>query len=656
MTSRSHGERQLSSDRESSPVAVLLWAVAVLGGTLHLLQARYFFTSAWEFNSFHLGFALLLIFLYLASNAASPSRSTVMIVLASCSIVTTAYVLTQYESLISTRVFSPSGLDVLVTITLVLLTLTATVLQWGFTLPVLAVVSVLYAYFGNYIPGDLFFHGGIDFVRLMSYLAIPSFQGVLGSLTGLSATTVFVFMVYVGMLQATGGVQLILSMGTALAGKSRSSPALMAIISSGFMGMLSGSTVANVASTGTMTIPLMKRAGFRAEEAGAIEAVASLGGQFTPPIMGLTAFLIVGLTGIPYTAIITAAVVPAIIYYAYLAFVVHFRARCQPEDSAPRAPSTLDEPAEVLPAGEALRAYGHLVVSVAALVFFLAVQEPPATAATQAILIISAAELLKGFASGRGARGAGLMASSHTVLRGMKEGAVLGAQLAIILATIGILTDIVVITGFAQKLSFLILSLAEGALWIPLLLSALACLIFGLGLPTPAAYVLVALFGVPALLDAGTPLLHAHMFVFYFANMSAITPPVALAPLVASKIAGGSYFKTAGVALQLGLPGFALPFLFAFYPGLLIQGGVQWAQISLAVSSLASVVLLNASATGNFYWPLTWTERGVFFVACLGFLSMDWRLALTAGVALGVVVSSRMIKSHPVKRLSSSGD
>lgn len=628
----------------------------MVGATLHLLQARYFLVSAWEFTSFHLGFALLLIFLYLASKSASRSRSTVMIVLAACSVATTAYVLTQYESLISTRVFSPSWLDVFVTITLVLLTLTATVLQWGLTLPLLAIASVAYAYFGNYVPGDLFFHGGIDFVRLMSYLAIPSFQGILGSLTGLSATTVFVFMVYVGMLQATGGVKLILSVGTALAGKSRSSPALISIISSGFMGMVSGSTVANVASTGTMTIPLMKRSGFTAEEAGAVEAVASLGGQFTPPIMGLTAFLIVGLTGIPYSTIITAAVIPAVIYYAYLAFVVHFRARCRQHGSAPRALPAPGESPDVLPVRRALRAYGHLVVSLGALVYALAVQESPATAATQAILIIAAAELLKGFVSGRNARGAGLLASTRTVVKGMKEGALLGAQLAIILATIGILTDIVVITGFAQKLSFLILSLAKGGLWIPLLLSALACLLFGLGLPTPAAYVLVALFGVPALLDAGTALLHAHMFVFYFANMSAITPPVALAPLVASKIAGGSYFKTAGVALQLGLPGFALPFLFAFYPDLLIQGGVQWTQIVLALSSLASVVLLNASATGNFYWPLSWTERGVFFVICLGFFSMDWRLALTAGVALGVVVLTRMVKSHPVKRLSSSAD
>jgi TRAP transporter 4TM/12TM fusion protein len=622
----------------------------ILGAIVHLVQVRFFLTSAWQFQTFHLGFALSAIFLSMAPKQARGARIA-LIGLTVLSAGSALYVLWQYDRLITTRMFAPSAADVAVSIVLVLVTLAATTLQWGYTLPTLATIAILYAYFGNYVPGDLFYHSGIEFERLTSYLAIPSFQGVLGSLTGLSATTVFLFMLYVGTLQSTGGVSLILSMGTALAGKSRSSPALMSIFSSAFMGMLSGSTVANVASTGTMTIPLMKRSGYTAEEAGAIEAVASLGGQFTPPIMGLTAFLIVGITGIPYTTIVVAAILPALVFYAYLAAVVQFRARCQGISGVAASPALPVDRPDVLPPGEALREHGHLLVSLVLLVYLLAIQEPPALAAAYAIVAIVLAELMKGLGLERGARVRGLLVSARKSLRGLEAGALLGAQLAVILATIGILTDIVVVTGFAQKLSFLILNMAGGSLWVILVLSALACLVFGLGLPTPAAYVLVALFGVPALLDAGTPLLNAHMFVFYFANMSAITPPVALAPLVASKIAGGGYFKTSLVALRLGLPGFLLPFLFAYFPDFLIRGNVGLAQLCLALCALAAVVTLNAVATGNFFWPLDVWERAILVLPLLSFVSMDWKLASAGAVVIVAVAFYRSTRTAAFRRV-----
>jgi TRAP transporter 4TM/12TM fusion protein len=655
--------RDSDADTKSSAtfpaLAPVVSAIAVIGAVAHLIQARYFVVSAWELHGFHLGFALLVVFLSQASSSASRRRAVTMLVLAVLSSSAALYVWIEYESLITTRVFEPSELDVVVTIALVTLTLVATKLEWGFALPVLAVVAIVYAYFGNYVPSDLFFHSGIDFVRLTSYLAIPSFQGVLGSLTGLSAATVFIFMVYVGMLGSTGGIKLVLAVATALSGTSRSAPALMSILSSGFMGMLSGSTVANVASTGTMTIPLMKRSGFKAEEAGAIEAVASLGGQFTPPIMGLTAFLIVGVAGIPYATIVVASVTPALVYYAYLAFVVHFRARCRTGPSTEELTAIGVETTEALPLFRAVREYGHLVLSLLALIYFLAVQEPPAMAATRAIIVIGAAELLKGplwALWGKKPVVGGLASSALAIFRGLKDGTMLGVQLAIILATIGILTDVVVITGFAQKLSFLILNLAEGAVWIPLTLSAVACLIFGLGLPTPAAYVLVALFGVPALLAAGVPRLHSHLFVFYFANMSAITPPVALAPLVASKIAESGYFKTAWVAMQLGLPGFVLPFLFAVRPGFLIQGGVRLEQLFLVGAALAAVVILNAAATGFFYWRLSWSERVVLFVVFLLLVPMDWRPASVAALSMAFIALRRVMDSRARDVLRATDD
>ncbi|MGH6886382.1 MAG: TRAP transporter permease, partial [Geminicoccales bacterium] len=543
----------------------------------HLAQVWQFYLPSGQFKNLHLSSSLLIAFVAMIESTPSDRRwrRAAYLMLALVALIPALYIHLEYRALVEERTFGPAPADIAVGALLVLLTFVAAWLQWGATIPAIGILGLLYGYFGALMPGDVLFHAGLGFERLVGYASIPNFQGALGALTELSAGTIFVFMIFAGLLKSTGGIDFIMGAASAIGGRWRSGPAQMAVISSGLMGMISGSTVANVASTGAVTIPMMRRVGFRPTFAGAVEAVASTGGQFTPPVMGLTAFLIAGITGISYTTIALAAIYSALIYYGYLMVAVHQHTLRFGIDAGAAAPETRLQDL-------ALR-YWHLLVAVAVLVYFLIIQMPPALAALYSVAAIVALEALRALWVGRRAPMAALHDTLIRIVRGFDDGARSGALLAVIIAVIGIFVDVLIVTGFAQKLSFAMLNLAAGKLWALLLICAFACLAFGIGMPTPAAYILVALLGAPALVDLGVPLLAAHLFVFYFANMSALTPPVAVASLVASRIAETSYWRTSFEAVHLGLPGFLLPFIFVARPELLLLQGTALEQMAVAV-------------------------------------------------------------------------
>jgi TRAP transporter 4TM/12TM fusion protein len=460
----------------------------------------------------------------------------------------------------------------------------------------------------------------------------------------MSASVVFIFMLFAGLLKATGGIDFIMTVARAIGGNSRSGPAQVAVISSGFMGMISGSTVANVASTGSMTIPMMRRFGFRAEHAAAIEAVASTGGQFVPPVMGLTAFLIVGLTGIPYNRIMLAAAFPALVYYGYLLAAVNLQSRLG-------ATTDVASPGVRLPVESnetltgAMRQYGHLLIAIGVLIVLLVKQMPPAFAAVYAMVVIASTETVKQIWRTRRMPLAGLAASARVLIRGIDGGARAGAQLAIVIAAIGIFVDVLVITGFAQKLSYLMLNLASGQLWLMLVMTALACLVFGLGMPTPAAYILVALLGVPALEQAGVPQLAAHMFVFYYANMSAITPPVAVAALVAAKLADASYFRTAFAACRLGLAGFILPFLFVYAPAILLIEGNTITQWSTFLGALVALIAVNFALVGYVIGPVSIIHRALLIISAVLILQFNLPHSISGSAVFLVVIALHYVQN-----------
>lgn len=647
------------TDRPDEPwltTALGIAALAFVAG--HVVQVLEYVLPAGQFKIMHVGGAAFLIFLAIAAKSPKAPSRWIHLALAAAAAGVIWYVFAEHRALTSKRSFLPNDTDLFVALVLLGICLYASLREWGWVVSAIAVAGLLYGYFGYLMPEGLLYHGGLTLKRLVGYTSIPYFSGLLGSLAELSAGTIFPFMLLAAALEATGCVAFIMQIAYRIGGRTRAGPAQIAVISSGFMGMVSGSSVANVASTGALTIPLMKRVGFKPEFAGAVEAVASTGGQITPPVMGLAAFLIVGLTGIPYGEIIIAAAFPAFIYYAYLMVAVHLRAVKRGLDA-----SSDEAFAEEFRGADGLvRAclrHVHFFVAMIYLVWVLLETNLPGRAAIEAtgllLVLFVLRELLFAW------RGLSAIASNLVRLLATTaySGALRGAQVGIVIAVIGVLVDILAVTGFAQKLSFAMLEIAGGNLWLLLLVSALACLAFGLGLPTSAAYILVALLGAPALVQLGVPLLAAHFFVFFFANVSAITPPVAVSCLVASKIAEASFFRTSFVAMRLGLPGFILPFLFVAHPEILgIEATLAYAAM-VAAMALLGVIALNVLLEGYLFRPLGWLERLLLLPAAIGLLHPSLWASL-AGIAvfaaLGIWQWTRRLAPRPLSQGAQRSD
>jgi len=583
-----------SQNGKMSPLSWVILVLAVVMAISHAVQIWTLFIPSSLFKTYHLCVAAIFLSLLSAHQAHALWRRCLFLGLTVISLVCLIYIFVSFDALISERMFGPSDIDVVVAVLLLATVIGIATTVWGITIPIIAIGTLLYGYYGSWFSSDLLYHSGIKFSRLVSYTSIPFFEGLLGSMTGLSGSLIFVFMLFAGLLRSTGGIDFILTIASQLAGRSRGGPAQVAVVGSGIMGMISGSTVANVASTGSITIPLMKKYGFAGSYAGAVEAVASTGGQFMPPVMGLTAFLIVGITGVPYPEVMLAALLPACIYYGNLLFAVHFHA----VSSSMETVTAEDEEASSL--WSELKQYGHLIVAVVLLVYLLVGRMPPGHAAVLAAGFIVISELAKQLFISDSLK-EGMLNWRNRILIGLHEGVRNGAQLAVVIAVIGVLVDMMTVTGFAQKLSNLMLGVAEGNQFLLLLLAAASCLVFGLGMPTPAAYSLVAVIGAPALVGYGIDVLAAHMYVFFFANMSAVTPPVALAALVASKLAKDSYMRTAFIASRLAIPGFVLPFLFIYNPELLMLEGSIATRAFLFITILIAFISLNAALSGTLF-------------------------------------------------------
>ncbi|MEO0820878.1 MAG: TRAP transporter fused permease subunit [Pseudomonadota bacterium] len=604
----------------------VIGALALTMVGLHVWQLFTFTLPSGQFRNMHLGFAMAIGFLALVEGLAPGQRLLRALgwLGAALTLLVGLYIHAEYRALTEVRSFLPSTADLAAAVLLLALALVLSGVQWGWTIPALALIGLAYGYWGASIPGDIFFHAGISVERLLAYSSIPYFQGLLGGLTSLSAGTIFMFMLFGGALKATGAVDFIVQIGFALGRRSKAGPALVAVISSGLMGTVSGSTVANVASTGALTIPLMKRYGLKGSFAAAVEAVSSTGGQLMPPVMGLAAFLIVGMTGIAYSQVMVAAVAPALIYYVYLMVAVQLRAANLGLDARAQ-----EDPGGGVTLAQAAARQWHLAVAIALLIWLLVTGTPAGLSALIAVMALLGMDFVLTVLRGRFAPAA-IADGLARVIGGIVDGARTGAAVATVIAVIGVLIEVLTVTGFAQKLSFFMLDLSDGRLFTLSLVVAVSCLMFGLGLPTSAAYFIVALFGAPALVELGVPLLAAHLFVFYFANLSAITPPVAVAALVGANIAKASFWETALQAVRLGLPGFLLPFLFVFEPQILGLTGGLGVQLLAMMQALLATIALNVALEGRLLGRLGLLERGLMAAAALGLLYWDIRVELAA--------------------------
>jgi TRAP transporter 4TM/12TM fusion protein len=460
----------------------------------------------------------------------------------------------------------------------------------GRGLVIVALLALAYAWAGPWLPGVLA-HRGYSPRRLIEHLYLSA-EGVWGIPLGVSADFVYLFVLFGAILEVSGGGALLIGLASRVAGRMRGAPAMTAAVASALMGSLSGSAVANVVTTGTFTIPLMKRAGFRPHFAAAIEAAASTGGQITPPIMGAGAFILATWTGIPYAQVALAALVPALLYYAALFAAIRFRA------------VKMDLPRGGDLSGDPVLGRLHLLIPLAVVVALLAAGRSPMRAAFWAVLSALATALLR-----RDTR-----PDLSTIGRALRSGASSTVQVAAACATAGIVVGVASLTGIGLRMSDLIVSLSGGNLMAALGLTAMGSIVLGMGLPTTAAYVVLAALGAPALVSLGVPVLAAHLFIFYFGCISNVTPPVALAAYAAGGIAGAPPVRTAITAMALAATGFIVPFMFVYGPPLLLAGSPPRVALALC-TAVVGVTGLAAAVIGHARRPLPGWQRALLAVA-----------------------------------------
>lgn len=543
------------------------------------------------------------------------------------------YAISNFER-ISTRipfVNALEPLDYAVGVILVLLLLEVCRRTVGYSLTIVAVVFVIYAFWGSYLPG-LLGHRGLSLEGFIDLQAFSS-NGVYGLPLGVSAELVFYFILFGTFLEKSGGGVLFSDLGVLLTGKFRGGAAKMSVVSSALYGTISGSAVANVVVTGMFTIPLMKRTGFRPSFAGSVEAVASTGGQIMPPIMGAAAFIMAQILGISYWKVAAAAVIPALLYYIALYAAIDFKAMKNGLMGIPKS--------ELPDVRSGILHRIHLLFPLLLIVYYIvSFTVTPVTAAARAILAVVVVSFV---------RRATWMGPAK-ILNAMEKAAREAVTVAVPCAVAGLIIGIVIYTGLGLKLTDILISFSGGKLYIALILVMLAVIILGMGMPTSAAYLIAAILMAPLLIKLGVNPLAAHMFILYFAVISMITPPVALASFTAAGIAEADLWETGLQAFKIAIPGFLIPFVLVYNPALILQGPL-WDTIWGTFTTLIGVIALAASVIGFFFRKTGPWERGILFVGAI-FLIVPELITDFIGLAIvgGILAVQLRRPSDLVKR------
>lgn len=491
----------------------------------------------------------------------------------------------------------------------------------------ITVIFIAYALTGPYWPGLLEHRGRTIPALIETLYLIP--DGMFNFIMGITATFLFTFLAFGAFLQVSGGDRFFTDFSFALAGHRRGGPAKVAVTSSAMMGMLSGSTVSNVATTGTMTIPLMKRTGFAPHEAAAIESTASLGGALMPPIMGAGVFLMVAFTGIPLVDILKYSVAPALLYYISLYFYVDIKARKRGLAGLPR---------EELPKlGTALLQGGHIAIPIIVLIYLLIIKFTPFFASSVCVILIYFVGFLRKTTR----------LSPRKLVAALEASARIVITISALSAAAAMIFGVITATGLLVKMSSIILSLTGGHLFLGMIFIGLMSYVLGMGLPVTASYVLIAALGAPALADLGLPLLAAHLIIFWFSQDSTITPPICMTAFVAARIAGAPPQKTGWQAVMMAKPLYIVPFAFAY--GSLLSPAPVEVLFDTAVL-IGTFVTMPLAVEGFWNRPLSWSERGLFgaasllfFMACLGPLEegIPWGAGALVLTAVSVLLLRR---------------
>ncbi|MDZ7663890.1 MAG: TRAP transporter permease [Desulfotignum sp.] len=660
MTETGMSQKDADQKTESVPagpntlVKITAWVVMVLAVSLSLYQlytAGVVALTALVQRSIHLGAILSLTFLLKpAFSGVKKNKLSLWLVLdwilVALSVYCTFYICNNLSD-----IFDRQGdwlfQDRIISILGVLLVLEACRRVIGIFMTGICVVSVVYAMYGPYMP-DLIIHKGYSIERIVTTLWLTT-EGIFGLPIGVAATFVFVFVLFGAILETTGGGAFFIDMAYALTGRFSGGPAKASVVASGFMGSVSGSAVGNVAATGSFTIPMMKKVGYRPHMAGAIEAAASTGGQLMPPIMGAGAFLMAEFTNTSYLTIIKVALVPAIMYYVTVLVFVHYEAKKfglkgQPKESLPKV-------FEVLKQGL------HFIIPVGILIYVLMANYSPMMAGFIAVVSTLCISILMNFIrwilGGRNEKSiwAFIAAELKLLAKALENGAKNAVMVSVACAAAGIIVGMVGLTGMGLKFSSLVMDLSFGIKTVAILLIAGASLVLGMGLPVTASYIVLATLAGPALMDMGVPMLVAHMIVFWYSQDSNVTPPVSLASFAGAAIAKASPMRTAFASWKLAKGLYIIPLVMAYRP-LLGMGDnyelLHWEVVLTMITTTLGLVAFASALERFCIRAATLVETVLFWLAAVGLLwTSFWTEA--AGFILLVIVLALQLrkKSNP---------
>lgn len=602
-----------SEDSEGMTVKHLSGVIGAVFAGLFLFYAVMGNYESYQHRTIFITFCLVLAFLTIPAFGNGRRGPAAWILdggLICASIAVGAYgALQNYDILI--REGDPLQSDIVVGAIMMLLILEGTRRTVGLALMLIAMSFLAYVYLGPTLPPFMAHAGyGFEYIIASNYM---SDQGIYGVILGVTADFIFLFILFGALLEKAGAVNEFNNLSQSLVGTQTGGPAKTAVFASGIMGSVSGSAVANVVTTGTFTIPLMRRMGYPPEFAGAVEASASTGGQFMPPIMGASAFIIAATLGVAYLDVVVAAAVPAVLYFFSVGMAVHFMSKKLGLKGLPR---------EELPPFRP--AFFKSLPLILPLVVILGMLTQGFSVITAGLVSIISVVLLSW------ARKETRLGPKRLLeALGSAGTNIIGVGLAC--ATAGMIANSIAISGVGMRISSVTIMMSEVSLLAALVFSMFASLILGMGMPTVAAYVIVSTLGAPALVGLGLPEMATHLFVFFFAIMCNVTPPVALAAYAAAPLAGLSQgaWKVGIEAFKLAMPGFIIPYFFIFNTHLLLEGDVL--DIVLAVSTaVLGVIAISAASMGFFRARCGWAVRLTLFSAALGLLTHEWMLNVAA--------------------------
>ncbi|SDG45195.1 TRAP transporter, 4TM/12TM fusion protein [Onishia taeanensis] len=587
---------------------VVLMQQTMAGGAMRIDPS----VEAWHFGLPLIAATGIAILLSWATRHARNGLSAPDLVLMVCALASAGYLLVMYNSPLRMSTgtpFAPMGISyAAIAGSLLILELTRRVA--GLALVIIAAVFLTYVFAGPYLPGFLGYPG-LSVGRFFSQVYTDA--GILGPTTAVSSTYIILFIIFAAFLQASKVGDYFVNFAFACAGRARGGPAKVAIFASGLMGMINGTSAGNVVSTGSLTIPLMKKVGYPARSAGAIEAAASTGGQIMPPIMGAGAFIMAEITGIPYTEIAIAAIIPSILYFASVYFMVDFEAaqkgmRGMRKDEIPLFSKLIKQ----------VYLFAPIIILIVALFMGYSVIRAGTLATASAAVVSWISPNKMGI---------------RAILKAMELASTMAIQIIAVCACAGIIVGVISLTGVGARFSSLLLGLAGVSQLLALFFAMCISILLGMGMPTTAAYAVAASVVAPGLIDIGIQPLIAHFFVFYFAVVSAITPPVALASYAASGISGANAMQTSVTSFKIGLAAYIVPFMFFYSPGILMEG--SWIQIlRVGVTATLGIVLLAASVQAWFFGHINGLIRLVLLAGAICMI-YGGMISDLAGIAIG---------------------